>query len=295
MAIINIGDQYKYTGRGPFDAKALVKEYADLLDKTKWTVDGTADGNIIAYNGMITAVWLNKTDITKNGVYFLYDPLVTSAVKKPDVTVEANWHKFAELSDLTALSEQLASMNLELTDIKSRLASLEEDKVVIRRDNEYNFKQKTPANNEICLVDVAGKGVRVKIGDGISTFAELPYIDDVVLKSIDSLIIKGYFYQDQFYADAAHAEPIESLTGRIYIDSVSSKLYTFNGVAYEPQKTVLPNATAEVAGIVKLYDQIGQNVDGTMTQKAITDELDDKIEMLVHKDQEMLEFDTDLF
>ena len=295
MAIINIGDQYKYTGRGPFDAKALVKEYADLLDKTKWTADGTADGNIVAYNGMITAVWLNKADTTKNGVYFLYDPLVTSAVKKPDVTVEANWHKFAELSDLTALSEQLAAMGSELSGIKARLASLEEDKVVIRRDNEFNFKQKTPANNEICLVDVAGKGIRVKIGDGTSTFAELPYIDEAVLKSIDSLIIKGYFYQGQFYVDAAHTELLESLTGRIYIDSVSSKLYTFNGVAYEPQKTTLPNATAEVAGIVKLYNQVGQNIDGTMTQKAITDELDDKIEMLVHKDQEMLEFDTDLF
>lgn len=291
MAVLPISTQYKYTGRGPFDAKALVKSYSELLSLDTWTSEDV----LVAYNGMITAVWLNKEDTTKNGIYFLFDPSVTTALKKPDVTNAANWHKFAELSDLTALTEQFAAMQEELGDIKSRLASLEEDKVVIRRDNEYNFKQKTPANNEICLVDVAGKGIRVKIGDGTSTFAELPYIDDAVLKSIDSLIVKGYFHQGQFYVDTTHTELLESLSGRIYIDAVSSKLYTFNGTAYEAQKISLPNATAEVAGVLKLYDRPGQNTDGTMTQRAITDELDDKIEMLVHKDQEMLEFDTDLF
>lgn len=302
MAIINISDQYKYTGRGPFDAKALVKDYATLLSKSTWTADGTADGNIIAYNGMITAVWLNKDDTTKNGVYFLFDPLVTSTVKKPDVTVESNWHKFAELSDLTALSEQLAAMNTELAGIKTRLEALEADKVIIRRDNEYNYRQKTPANNEICLVDVPGQGLRVKIGDGEKTFAELPYLDESILYNIDSVITKGYFYQNAFYADAEHTIPVDAIVGRIYIDAVSSKLYTYNGINYEAQKTSLPNATAEVAGIVKLYDTTGQNTDGTMTQRAITseldtinDELDDKFEMAVNKEEELLIFAQDLF
>ena len=291
MAVLPISDQYIYSGRGPFDAKALVKTYAELTSLSTWTLDN----KLVAYNGMITSVWLNKEDTTKNGIYFLFDPKVVKALDKPDVTDESNWHKLADLSALTDISTRLSTIELELTGITSRLAALEADKVVIRRDNEYNYRQKTPANNEICLVDVPGAGLRVKIGDGESTFTELPYIDEVVLKSIDNVIIKGYFYQDSFYADASHAEVLAPLTGRIYIDTVSSKLYTYNGTKYEVQKTSLPNATAEVAGIVKLYDQVGQNIDGTMTQRAITDELDDKIEMLVHKDQEMLEFDTDLF
>ena len=87
---ISISNQYKYTGRGPLDAKSLVKDYASLLNKSNWTADGTENGNIIAYNGMITAVWLNKDDTTKNGVYILFDPLVTTALKKPDVTNETN-------------------------------------------------------------------------------------------------------------------------------------------------------------------------------------------------------------
>lgn len=120
MAILPISDQYKYTGRGPFDAKAIVKEYADLFDVSKWT----SDGNIIAYNGMITAVWLNKADTSKNGIYFLFDPLVTSTIKKPDVTVEANWHKLAEMSELTDFVQNLS-------ELEARVTALEEDSDVI--------------------------------------------------------------------------------------------------------------------------------------------------------------------
>ena len=41
---------------------------------------------------------------------------------------------------------------------------------------------------------------------------------------------------------------------------------------------------------MKLYDTVGTNTDGTMTQKAITDELDDKVEIQLNKDEELLIF-----
>lgn len=101
MAVIIDSNQYKHTGRGPLDAKALVKTYADLLSAETWTVDG----KIAAYNGMITAVWLDKEDLSRNGIYFLYDSAVTSAVKVPDVTNAANWHRLDESSvDLSGLA-----------------------------------------------------------------------------------------------------------------------------------------------------------------------------------------------
>lgn len=56
----------------------------------------------------------------------------------------------------------------------------------------------------------------------------------------------------------------------------------------------MPNASAEIAGAVKLYDTLGQNTDGTMTQKAITDELNEKIEMDVVEEEEMIVFDFDI-
>jgi hypothetical protein len=52
----------------------------------------------------------------------------------------------------------------------------------------------------------------------------------------------------------------------------------------------LPTATATIPGVMKLYNTIGQNTDGTMTQKAITDELDDKVEIELNMDEELLIF-----
>jgi hypothetical protein len=170
--------------------------------------------------------------------------------------------------------------------------------ITLRRDNDYNYKKIEntfiPANGEVCLVDVAGYGLRTKVGDGVSTFAQLPYADETILQNINSLIVKGYFYQNNFYSDANHTELLENVVGRIYIDAVSGKLYNYNGVGYETQNGSLPNATAEIAGAVKLYDQIGQNIDGTMTQRAITNELNEKFEMDVVEEEEMVVFDTDI-
>lgn len=172
------------------------------------------------------------------------------------------------------------------------------DSVNLRRDNDYNYKKIentfVPEYGEVCLVDVAGYGLRAKVGDGISTYAQLPYTDETILQNIDNLIVKGYFYNEEFYVDANHTELIEKMVGRVYIEAATSKIYTYNGIKYETQTNNLPNATAEVAGAVKLYDQMGQNTDGTMTQKAITKELNEKFEMDVVEEEEMVIFDVDI-
>lgn len=170
--------------------------------------------------------------------------------------------------------------------------------VALRRDNDYNYKKIentfVPINGEVCLVDVAGYGLRAKVGDGVSTFAQLPYTDEAILHHVNSLILKGYLYQGKFYVDSAHTILLEDVAGRIYIDVVTSKLYTYNGVKYEALNSGITNATATVAGLVKLYDQVGQNVDGSMTQRAITNELNDKFEMDVIEEEEMIVFDNDI-
>ena len=56
----------------------------------------------------------------------------------------------------------------------------------------------------------------------------------------------------------------------------------------------IPAASSEQAGIMKLYDSTGYSVDGTMTQKAITDELDDKVEATVNTEEELLILASDL-
>jgi hypothetical protein len=106
MALVESSNQYKYTGKGPLDKKALVATYAELLTWDTWV---TKSGTKAAYNTMIVGVWANKTDSSKNGVYYLFDPACTSTIKNPDVTNPANWHKIAEATDLNANFEELAS------------------------------------------------------------------------------------------------------------------------------------------------------------------------------------------
>ena len=101
MALIPTGNQYKYTGKGPLDKKSLVSTFDDLLVGEPW-------GNY-AYNGMVVGVGLDK-DPEKNGVYYLYDPTVTSARGIPDYTVAENWHKLGTAEELSVLADRLSAL-----------------------------------------------------------------------------------------------------------------------------------------------------------------------------------------
>ena len=157
----------------------------------------------------------------------------------------------------------------------------------LRRDNDYNYQKIkdtfVPANGEICLVDTADSGLRVICGDGSSTFGQLEYVDDYLKV--------GYYREGAFYFDNLYTEKINAFTNCLYIDKTNGQLFYFNGINYERIGAgAVPTANAKQAGIMKLYDSIGDNEDGTMTQKAITDELDDKVEIDLNEHEEMLIF-----
>ena len=65
----------------------------------------------------------------------------------------------------------------------------------LRRDSEVDFEKVkdtfVPANGEMILVDTTNDGLRVKIGDGVSTFAELDYtnLGAADIKASDSIDI----------------------------------------------------------------------------------------------------------
>lgn len=141
MAIMDSRDQLLYLGRGPLDAKSLVKTYTDLTNVDTWTVQVDGTETFVAYNGMIVAVWLNKTDTSKNGLYFLFDPAVTSAVKRPDVTKDENWRKLADIEDLA----------VRLSAIDERLTALEEDSDILT----YGYRKGFPEVGETNKLYVA--------------------------------------------------------------------------------------------------------------------------------------------
>ena len=162
--------------------------------------------------------------------------------------------------------------------------------IQLRRDNDYNYKKVEnsfiPANGEIVLVDTAKDGLRAKVGDGYSTFAQLQYTD----ADLRNTVLHGYFYQNKFYQDAMHTVAMNGMINKIYIDDAKRKLYFFDGEQYIAIQDNLVTATAEIPGVVKLYGTTGQNVDGTMTQKAITDELELRYKAEIDSNNELLVF-----
>lgn len=197
MAVFNLTDQYRYKGKGPFDAKSLVKTYDELLQVSSWTVDGT----FIAYNGMIVAVWLNKADTTKNGIYYLYDPAVANTINKPAVANEANWHK---LADASAVAELVASINNNTQAIAriysvnddgsvagllaqeiSRATAAEQanaDRIAILVGNDTNKTIRVIAKEEIAkLIDTGDQTVSAYVSDQIAKLVMPKASDEITI------------------------------------------------------------------------------------------------------------------
>ena len=158
----------------------------------------------------------------------------------------------------------------------------------LRRDNDYNYEKVKdsfiPKKGEICLVDTARQGLCVIVGDGVSTYGSLKY-ENTIFQRV-------YFIDEKIFKDADGVQEITPNENKIYIDANNTNdLYYYNGVGFVligPGS--LPTASAETAGIMKLYSTTGENVDGTMTQKAITDGLNTKVSASVNLEDETVVF-----
>ena len=190
----------------------------------------------------------------------------------------------------TPLNTNKAILNAMLVDLAGNGSN---EIVQLRRDNDYNYAKIgdtfIPANGEICLVDTSKDGLRAKCGDGKSTWNQLDYIDEYV--------VKGYFHDGKFYRDMQHTKVISGATQKIYIDIKDRIIYFFNdnkfisvaGMIFDGT-TEKTTASEDTAGTMKLYQSIGLNTDGTMSQKAILEELDDKVEVTLDASEELLVF-----
>ncbi len=170
------------------------------------------------------------------------------------------------------------------------MAKLIESIIRLRRDNDYNYEKIKdvfiPANGEVVLVDTPKDGLRAKVGNGISTYAELHYTDEDIRNTVQ----QGYYDNGIFYRDETKQTVSVGMINKIYIDKPTRKIYYFNGEEYLPADAELSVANAEMPGIMKLYNTTGQNIDGTMTQKSITDELNLRTKMDIDAQEELIIF-----
>lgn len=160
----------------------------------------------------------------------------------------------------------------------------------LRRDNDYNFERIKdtfiPCNGEVVLVDTARDGLRAKVGNGVSTYAQLKFTDE----DIRNAVLHGYLLDGDFYKTINKDGLLARMINKIYIDDAANKIYFYDGVQYKNIQTTFTTATDIEPGLVKLYATTGQNVDGTMTQKAITDELDLRYKADIDGENELLIF-----
>ena len=123
-----------------------------------------------------------------------------------------------------------------------------------------------PLNGEVCFVDMPNGEIKVKVGDGATQFSSLQF-------SFTPVVV-GYYYNGDFYYDAGHTAKAGRRINTVYIECQQKILYFYDGENYVDISTVVSDATPEQKGIMKLYPNTGQNTDGTMTQKSITNGLE---------------------
>ena len=157
--------------------------------------------------------------------------------------------------------------------------------IACRRDNDYNYAKVAttfiPKSGEICLVDTSRQGLCAIVGDGSATYGDLlanGYVNDI--------FIKGFYQNGTFYnvkENPTDANILDKNINKIYIDLNNNNIYYYDGEIFVLIGIGnLPTASADTAGVVKMYNVTGSNEDGTMTQKSITEELEKKVEVSVN-------------
>ena len=158
--------------------------------------------------------------------------------------------------------------------------------IACRRDNDYNYAKVAttfiPKSGEICLVDTSRQGLCAIVGDGSATYGDLlanGYVNDI--------FIKGFYLNGTFYNVKENPTDVNILdknANKIYIDlNNKNNIYYYDGENFVLIGIGnLPTASADTAGVVKMYNVTGSNEDGTMTQKSITEELEKKVEVSVN-------------
>ena len=158
--------------------------------------------------------------------------------------------------------------------------------IACRRDNDYNYAKVAttfiPKSGEICLVDTSRQGLCAIVGDGSATYSDLlakGYVNDI--------FIKGFYLNGTFYNVKENPTDVNILdknVNKIYIDlNNKNNIYYYDGENFVLVGIGnLPTASADTAGVVKMYNVTGSNEDGTMTQKSITEELEKKVEVSVN-------------
>lgn len=161
-------------------------------------------------------------------------------------------------------------------------------RISLRRDDAVKFDSDfIPLNGEILFVNT-DDSVRAKLGDGKTKYESLPFLD-----TENNIVVWGYYLNKKFYKDTTYTTELEKSLKHLYIDKITDKIYVYDAddKEYIGIDEMIPSADEITSGIMKLYYSEGNNIDGTMTQKAITDGIDEIVFAIDESDEECLVLD----
>lgn len=130
---------------------------------------------------------------------------------------------------------------------------------------------------------------KLKIGDGSSNYEDLPYISGDGSSSSD-IVVFGYYDKenDVFWKEETKINALPRLTTRLYIDRATMLVYDLQDNNYT---LLIALANQNTYGLSRLYETTGQNVDGSMTQKAVTDSFNNIVNVI--EEDEILDIKND--
>lgn len=150
------------------------------------------------------------------------------------------------------------------------------------------FDSEMEARVWIAKYDYNGENISVKDANGnwisytVSAGGQLEPV------SQEDLILTGYYFNENFYTDSTYTIPLEKNEKCLYIDKNSNGGYTWTGEKYA---ALTVEATADLAGMMKLYQAHGENTDGAMSQKTVTEGVNSIALTLDNTDEECLVLD----
>ena len=171
---------------------------------------------------------------------------------------------------------------------------LKKVRIALKRESASYFESIkdtfVPLKGEVIIIDTEDKGIRTKIGNGVDTLTNLPYTDEDIRSLASGIVVKGYYHEDKFYSDIDHTIKIVGYGYKLYIDIPTRSIYAFFDETgkFEEISSSPKQASSEVSGIAKLYESLGDNVDGSINQKTITDEVNKKFTISLDHDEGLI-------
>lgn len=150
------------------------------------------------------------------------------------------------------------------------------------------FDNEMEARVWITKYDYSGENISIKDANGNWISYTVSSDGQLAPVSQENLIFTGYYLNENFYTDSTYTIPLEKNIKCLYIDKNSNNGYTWTGEKYA---ALTDEATADLAGVLKLYQTHGENADGAMSQKVVTEGVNSIALTLDNTDEECLILD----